>query len=195
MSWYQEVPHLSLQLITECAQPPAAVIDIGGGASTLVNHLLERDYRVGVLDISREALVVARERLAARGAAIAWMVADITSFVSPEIWDVWHDRAVFHFLVDPGQRSAYLEALASGTRPGLLGVRRGDMWITLDCPMSGHGRDACVSLEVDDVDAYYAEWRDRVPIKREPHNEDWGARTFDLVDPFGNTIFVMGPIK
>jgi hypothetical protein len=61
--------------------------------------------------------------------------------------------------------------------------------------MSGHGRNACVSLEVDDADAYYAEWRDHVEIKREPRNEDWGARTFDLHDPFGNTVFVMGPVK
>ena len=77
---------------------------------------------------------------------------------------------------------------------GLLGISRGDIWITLDCPMSGHGREACVSLQVDDADAYYERWRDRVPIERAPRNEDWGARTFDLIDPFGNTIFVMGPV-
>lgn len=78
---------------------------------------------------------------------------------------------------------------------GLLGIARGDIWITLDCPMSGHGRNACVSLQVDDADACYEEWRGRVHVKREPRNESWGARTFDLIDPFGNTIFVMGPIK
>ena len=79
-------------------------------------------------------------------------------------------------------------------KDGLLGISRGDIWITLDCPMSGHGREACVSLQVDDADAYYERWRDRVPIERAPRNEDWGARTFDLIDPFGNTIFVMGPV-
>lgn len=77
---------------------------------------------------------------------------------------------------------------------GLLGVRRGSIAITLDCPMAGHGRDACVSLEVENADRYYEEWRTRVPILRSPRNEDWGARTFDLVDPFGNTIFVVGPL-
>jgi catechol 2,3-dioxygenase-like lactoylglutathione lyase family enzyme len=80
-------------------------------------------------------------------------------------------------------------------RDGLLGVARGEMWITLDCPMSGHGREACVSLQVDDADAYYDEWRSHVPIAQEPNNEEWGARTFDVTDPFGNTILVMGPPK
>jgi uncharacterized glyoxalase superfamily protein PhnB len=60
--------------------------------------------------------------------------------------------------------------------------------------MTGNGRDACVSLEVESADAYYNEWKDRVTVKRAPRNEDWGARTFDLIDPFGNTIFVMGPV-
>lgn len=76
---------------------------------------------------------------------------------------------------------------------GLLGVERGTIRITLDCPMSGHGRDACVSLEVKDANAYYDEWRERVEIRRPPKNEPWGARTFDVIDPFGNTIFVIGP--
>lgn len=84
------------------------------------------------------------------------------------------------------------EATEDG-RSGLLGVRRGPIALTLDSAMSGHGRDACVSLEVESADRYYAEWRERVSIKRPPHNEPWGARTFDLIDPFGNTIFVMGP--
>lgn len=76
---------------------------------------------------------------------------------------------------------------------GLLGVRRGTIAMTLDCPMAGHGRDACVSIEVEDADRYYSEWRERVDIKRAPRDEDWGARTFEVIDPFGNTIFVMGP--
>ncbi|HUR21136.1 MAG TPA: glyoxalase superfamily protein [Vicinamibacterales bacterium] len=78
---------------------------------------------------------------------------------------------------------------------GLLGVRRGSIAITLDCPMAGHGRDACVSIEVEDADRYYEEWRRRVEVKRPPRNEEWGARTFDVIDPFGNTIFVIGPLS
>ena len=78
-------------------------------------------------------------------------------------------------------------------RDGLLGVERGPIWLTLDCPMTGDGREACVSLQVENADAYYDEWRARVEIRRPPKNEEWGARTFDVIDPFGNTIFVMGP--
>ena len=71
---------------------------------------------------------------------------------------------------------------------------RGTIEITLDCPMEGHGRDACVALQVDDVDRYHEEWSAKVKVLRAPKNEDWGARTFDLPDPFGNTLFVMGPV-
>jgi len=84
------------------------------------------------------------------------------------------------------------EACSDG-HSGLLGLERGTIQLTLDSPMSGHGRDACVSLQVDDADVYYNEWSARVPGIRAPKNEPWGARTFDLLDPSGNTIFVMGP--
>lgn len=76
---------------------------------------------------------------------------------------------------------------------GLIGFERNGMEFTLDCPMSGHGRNACVTLRVADADRYYEEWKDRVNMKRAPVDEDWGARTFGITDPFGNTIFVIGP--
>ena len=79
-------------------------------------------------------------------------------------------------------------------RSGLLGLERGTIRLTLDSPMDGHGRNACVSLEVNDADAYYDEWSTNVAVLRPPRNEDWGARTFDVLDPSGNTIFVIGPI-
>jgi catechol 2,3-dioxygenase-like lactoylglutathione lyase family enzyme len=78
-------------------------------------------------------------------------------------------------------------------KTGLLGLERGTIRLTIDCPMDGHGRHACVSLEVDDADAYYREWSARTVILRTPRDEPWGARTFDLLDPSGNTLFVMGP--
>ncbi len=80
-------------------------------------------------------------------------------------------------------------------RTGLLGLARGTIELTLDCPMDGHGRNACVSLRVQDVDAYYREWSARAPVLRPPRDEPWGARTFDLLDPSGNTIFVIGPAR
>ena len=103
-------------------------------------------------------------------------------------------RVAKNFYVDRLGFDVRFEATKDGTT-GLLGLDRGNISLTLDCPMSGHGREACVSLQVEDADAYYDEWRDRVEIRRGPKNETWGARTFDVIDPFGNTIFVMGPVK
>ena len=68
------------------------------------------------------------------------------------------------------------------------------MELTIDCPMSGHGRRACVSLRVNSADAYYEEWRHVVAISHPPKNELWGGRTFGFQDPFDNTIFVIGPV-
>ena len=79
-------------------------------------------------------------------------------------------------------------------KTGMLGLERGSICLTIDAPMLGHGREACVSFEVESADRYYEEWRDRVAIRRPPRNEPWGARTFDVLDPFGNTLFVMGPV-
>ena len=96
------------------------------------------------------------------------------------------------FYVDRLGFDVRFEWTPDGTQ-GLLGVERGSIWLTLDCPMSGHGRAACVSLDVDDADAYYDAWKEHVDIPEPPRNEFWGARTFSVLDPFGNTIFVMGP--
>ena len=95
------------------------------------------------------------------------------------------------FYVDKlGFRVAFEE---SDGKSGIMGVERGTITITIDAPMAGHGRKACVSLQVDDADRYYNEWRDKVEVQRPPQNEYWGGRTFSLHDPAGNTIFVIGP--
>jgi catechol 2,3-dioxygenase-like lactoylglutathione lyase family enzyme len=98
------------------------------------------------------------------------------------------------FYVDGLGFEVAFEASDDG-RTGLLGLRRGTIEVTLDCPMDGHGRHACVSLRVANADSYYDEWSARVAVKRAPIDEPWGSRTFDLIDPFGNTIFVMGPVR
>ena len=98
------------------------------------------------------------------------------------------------FYVDQLGFRPIFEASENG-RTGLLGLERGTIQLTIDCPMDGHGRNACVSLQVEDTDAYYREWSAKVPVLRVPKDESWGARTFDLLDPSGNTIFVMGPVK
>lgn len=97
------------------------------------------------------------------------------------------------FYVDGLGFEVAFEASEDG-KSGLLGVKRGTIAITLDYPMEGHGRNACVSLEVEDADRYYAEWNTRVKVDCPPKNETWGKRTFELTDPFGNTIFVMGTV-
>jgi catechol 2,3-dioxygenase-like lactoylglutathione lyase family enzyme len=98
------------------------------------------------------------------------------------------------FYVDGLGFQATFEVSENG-RAGLLGLERGSIQLTLDSPMEGHGRNACVSLQVDDADAYYREWSAKVTVLRAPRSEEWGARTFDLLDPSGNTIFVMGPVS
>lgn len=80
-------------------------------------------------------------------------------------------------------------------KSGIMGVARGTIQITIDSPMDGHGRGACVSLEVDDADAYFDEWSRTLDLPDAPKDEYWGARTFSVRDPSGNTIFVMGPTR
>lgn len=98
------------------------------------------------------------------------------------------------FYVDGLGFRVMFEASADG-RNGLLGLQRGTIELTLDCPMAGHGRNACVSLHVTDAEEIYREWSAKVTPLRPPKNEEWGARTFDLLDPSGNTLFVIGPVR
>ena len=98
------------------------------------------------------------------------------------------------FYIDSLGFQLTFETESDGKR-GMIGVKRGSMEITIDAPMDGHGRQACVSLRVNDADAYYREWRDKVDIKTQPRDEYWGARMFSVQDPSDNTIFVIGPLK
>lgn len=117
VSWYQDVPQRSLALIRQAGS--GSVIDIGGGASRLVDRLLlEGHGDLTVLDISEVALRRSRERLGAEASKVAWIVADITRWKPERQWDIWHDRAVFHFLTEPAAQDAYIAALYAGTRPG-----------------------------------------------------------------------------
>lgn len=119
LSWHQERPELSLRLIEHTGVGRgAAIIDVGGGASVLVDHLLELGYsRVAVLDISSAALDHARQRLGKRATMVQWIVADVTGFAAPHRFAVWHDRAVFHFLTASGDREEYVAALKRGLEP------------------------------------------------------------------------------
>lgn len=120
VSWYQREAHVSLALIARVADSERAVVDVGGGASTLVDGLLERGYSdVTVLDISDKALDAARVRLGERGAGVRWVAADVLRHpFAPGSIDVWHDRAVFHFLTSAADRQAYVAQVTRAARPG-----------------------------------------------------------------------------
>ncbi|WP_407176559.1 class I SAM-dependent methyltransferase [Bradyrhizobium sp. STM 3562] len=120
VSWFQENPAISLRLIGDAnATRDSRIIDVGGGASRLADALLEQGFRaITVLDISAAALETAKMRLGERSAEVDWIVADITQWTPSQIYDVWHDRAAFHFLTEPADRAAYANALRSATAPG-----------------------------------------------------------------------------
>jgi SAM-dependent methyltransferase len=119
VSWYQRHSNLSLAYVTASAGTASHIVDIGGGASTLVDDLLERGYgNVTVLDISDAALAKAKARLGDAASRVTWIVADITRWHPPRLYAVWHDRAVFHFLTKAEDQDAYIAALRVGTEPG-----------------------------------------------------------------------------
>jgi len=119
-SWYQSNPKISFDLIKQAGlQQDAAILDVGGGASPLVDHLLKDGYTdLSVLDISAEALEHAKARLEGLSDRISWIVSDITCWTPSRSFDLWHDRAVLHFLTCPSDQFRYAEALKAGLRPG-----------------------------------------------------------------------------
>ena len=119
VSWYQETPTTSLTTILELPEPVRSVVDVGGGASALVDRLLASGVRdVTVIDISDAALVIARERLGTAGLDVQWVVADVVGWQPSRMFDVWHDRAVFHFLGTPEDRRSYVRTMTAAVRPG-----------------------------------------------------------------------------
>ena len=144
MSWTQPDSALSLALIGECCQA-GQVIDVGGGTSPLAGRLAELGYSVAVLDISPAAIDRARARAGARADRIRWMVADVTAHPELGSFDVWHDRAVFHFLTTPAERTAYVTLLARTVRSG------GFVVIATFAP---DGPERCSGLEVRRYDGH-----------------------------------------
>ena len=121
VSWF--APHLgeSLRLIEQlCPDKTAAIVDVGGGESTLVDDLWHRHYLdLSVLDISAAAIDFTKRRLGAKAQQVNWHVGDITRYnFADKKFDLWHDRAVFHFLTDPAARQAYVDLVRSSVKPG-----------------------------------------------------------------------------
>ena len=120
VSWFQSTSRNSAELIEETGvKRVEQIIDVGGGASTLVDDLLDHGFKnISILDISSTALEHSKHRLGDRATLIEWLVYDIRTFRSTARFSVWHDRAVFHFLTDPLDRKAYMSVLNSALRPG-----------------------------------------------------------------------------
>jgi ubiquinone/menaquinone biosynthesis C-methylase UbiE len=174
VSWFQQNPAPSLEMIA-CAGAGlgAKIIDIGGGAARLVDALLEKGFRdLVVLDISEAALAIAKARLGEGGRDVRWIVADATNW-RPEAayYDVWHDRAAFHFLVDAADRAAYVARLTEAVKPG------GHAIIATFAP---DGPEKCSGLPVARYDGEsLAETIgggfERIETRRCEHRTPWGS--------------------
>lgn len=123
VSWFEATPALSLRLIKQATDRRDAAIDIGGGASRLADALLDLGFAdVACLDLSTEAQQIARARLGPRGDQVHWVVADVTDWNTAKHYDVWHDRAAFHFLVDAADQQRYAKALDAALTPGGVAI-------------------------------------------------------------------------
>ncbi|WP_439365332.1 class I SAM-dependent methyltransferase [Bradyrhizobium sp. DASA03005] len=173
VSWYQDSPATSLAMIRGAGSDrDAAIIDIGGGASRLVDALLQDGYRdVAVLDLSANALEAAKKRIGQAASTVDWIVADATTWRPARTYDVWHDRAAFHFLTDPRDRAAYVERLRSTIKPG------GHVIIATFAP---DGPEKCSGLPVQrhDSASLAAELGpdfELVETRSETHHTPWGS--------------------
>ena len=146
VSWYQRVPTVSLAIIHDVGlQKNQGIIDVGGGASTLVDCLLQAGFEdISVLDLSPQALEIAKQRLGKRAEEVDWLAEDITQFSPKKKVDFWHDRAVFHFLTQSEDRAKYKKILASSVISG------GYIMIAV---FSIGGPEQCSGLDIVQYDA------------------------------------------
>ncbi len=146
LSWYQASPQRSLQIIEALnLQARCSVIDVGGGASVLVDSLIDRGFEsLTVLDISAKAINISKQRLADKADKVDWLVSDITQFSPGRKYQLWHDRAVFHFLTKEQDQAVYLDTLKQSLTPG--------GYIILATFALG-GPERCSGLPVEQYDA------------------------------------------
>ena len=171
LSWTQRDSSISIALIREFCPPPGRILDVGGGASPLAGRLLSLGYAVTVLDLSSVAMSRGAELLGSRAGDIQWIVGDVTMQPELKICDLWHDRAVFHFLTEPSERAAYAQLLSRTVRPF------GHAIIATFTP---DGPKTCSGLEVVgyDADALATEFGPSLSFVRsvpETHLTPWGT--------------------
>jgi 2-polyprenyl-3-methyl-5-hydroxy-6-metoxy-1,4-benzoquinol methylase len=174
VSWYQEHAQFSLQYIRNTTiQKTDHIIDVGGGASTLVDDLIADGFeKITILDISATALKLTRERLGSRAANVNWIEADITQAELPyQAYNVWHDRAVFHFLTQPDERQHYIATVRHAVRPG------GHVIVAT---FASDGPDHCSGLEVvrynpESLHSEFGEGFELTNSTRETHHTPFGT--------------------
>lgn len=145
LSWYQAEPTLSVQLLKQTKLKPGSIaVDLGSGVSPMVGALLAKDFMVTAVDISAPALEKAQAALGEKAKEVEWVVADACEWRPNQVFDLWHDRAVFHFMTTPEQRAGYMKALKAGLKPG---------GIALMATFALDGPEMCSGLDVQRYDA------------------------------------------
>jgi SAM-dependent methyltransferase len=173
VSWFQETPAPSLELIELVgATRSSAIIDIGGGASRLVDSLVSQGYEdVTVLDLSAAALASARSRMGDKANRVEWITADVTTWEPSRTYDVWHDRAAFHFLTGPEDQTAYVARLRRALRLGghaIIGT------FALDGPERCSGL-AVSRYDANSLAATLGRGFELIDTRRHEHTTPWGV--------------------
>jgi SAM-dependent methyltransferase len=173
VSWFQEIPAPSLELMALIgATARSSIIDVGGGASRLVDCLVAQDYEdLTVLDLSEAALATAKRRIGDKAKQVKWIVADATAWQPSQSYDVWHDRAAFHFLTDPADQAAYVERLR-------LALRRGGHAIIATFALDGPEKCSGLPVARHNADSLGAALgRGFVVVDTRPHEHvtSWGT--------------------
>ena len=172
-SWFQHYPGASLRMLDAAAiTPQDSVIDIGGGASLLVDSLRQRGHEdLTVLDVSAAAVSIGQRRLGPAGQEVQWIAADLLTWTPQRVYDAWHDRAVFHFITADPDKHRYLAALSAATKPGSVAI--------FGC-FAPDGPQSCSGLPVarygtDDLATALGDNWTSVATEREEHHTPAGA--------------------
>lgn len=187
MSWFQDVPKTSIELIEEFKIPKDAhIIDIGGGDSRFVDQMLNLGYhKLSVLDISEESIKKAQLRLGNQSQHINWIVSDVTKFSPAEKYDLWHDRATFHFLTNKSEVEKYLQIASDSLNPD------GNLIVST---FSDKGPEKCSGLQIQqyseiDLKAVFQKYFDNIKCLETTHRTPWGSEQNFTFCGFKKRIF------
>ena len=173
VSWFQDSPDISFELIRSAGLAQgSAIIDVGGGASRLVDKLLEHEFDLTVLDLSEAALTVARSRLGQKADTVRWIATDVTTWTSSYVFDLWHDRAAFQFLTEEEDRAAYISRLTQALRPGgyaVIGT------FALDGPARCSGLPV-MRYDARSLRAVLGDRFDLAETRSDIHQTPWGSK-------------------